>query len=135
MTDYILKAEPAVAVLTPYALARSAHHMYEMARAYDGGGDASLIRLYACCVAIELGLKAAILGEDCTPAKKIELKKIGHDLVELNVKFDMTFPNQTLFEAADVDALAAINSFFKQKGLEYFTLPVLESGERRRRHA
>ena len=41
MTDYILKAEPAVAVLTPYALARSAHHMYEMARAYDGGGDAS----------------------------------------------------------------------------------------------
>lgn len=125
MVDHVIRVEPAMAVLTPYALARSSHHLFSMARAYETEEDAWLIRLYALCAAIELGLKAAILGEDCTTANKAKLKGIGHDLMELDAEYVAVF-GASLFDGADLDALNEINPHFRQKGLEYFTLPVLE---------
>lgn len=124
--NFTLKAEPTVAVLTPLALAKSAHHMFCMAKNYAAEGDAFLMRQYLFCVAIELGLKAAILGEDCTPDQKKALKDIGHDLLRLSAEFTATF-GSSLFDQADMAALALINDHFRQKGLEYFTMPVLKS--------
>ena len=42
MTDYVLKVEPAMVVLTPYALARSSHHLFSMARSYHAARDSLL---------------------------------------------------------------------------------------------
>ena len=93
MADHILRAEPVIAVLTPYVLARSAHDAYCMARDYVGDKSGWLMRLYMFCVTIELGMKGAILA-NCTAAVKAELKsrKIGHDLSKLHDKFLEIFP-------------------------------------------
>lgn len=126
MADHVLNAEPVMAVLTPYAMARSAHHLFQMARAYNAKADATPIRLYVFCVSIEIGMKAAILGEDCTEVNKQLIKGIGHDLVKLNAQFETTFQNKLLDED-DIDALTKINPYFRDKGLEYFTTPMLVS--------
>jgi hypothetical protein len=125
MTDHVIKIEPMMGVFTPYALARSSHHLFNMACTYDSEKDAWLIRLYMFCAAIELGLKAAILGEDCTAEKKLMMKQIGHDLLKLNAEFELA-RGVPLFDEGDVTALDLINPHFRQKGLEYFTLPILE---------
>ncbi|MEA3054225.1 MAG: hypothetical protein QOG72_3128 [Sphingomonadales bacterium] len=126
MADHILRAEPVIAVLTPYVLARSAHDAYCMTRDYVGDKSGWLMRLYMFCVTIELGMKGAILAENCTAAVKAELKsrKIGHDLSKLHDKFLEIFP--PIFNQVQVEAIERINAYFRDKGLEYFTPTVME---------
>lgn len=126
MANSTLKVQPIMGVITPYALAKFAHHMFCMARGYPVEGDAFLSRQYLYCVAVELGLKGAILGNDCTNDKKKSLQNMGHDLVKLDKHFEKIF-GESLFDQEDKDAITMINPYFKGKGIEYFTPDVLES--------
>lgn len=126
MVDHTLNVEPVMVVLTPYALSRSSHHLFNMGSLYVGEGDAFLIRLYVLCAGIELGLKAAILGDDCTEDNKQLLKTFGHDLLKLCQQFS-TVHDAALLDDSDIQALMKINPYFRHKGLEYFTVPVLAS--------
>ena len=116
-----------MAVLTPYALARMSRHMFGAGRDYETADKVPLVKFYLFCASIELGLKSAILATDCTKNRKDFLKsKIGHDLEkairECEKLYDLSF-----LERKDIEAIQAINPFFKGKGLEYFTLEMMSA--------
>lgn len=127
MTDTVIQIPPTIAVLTPLALAKMSNHFHVASEKHDTGDEKiSLFRYYLFCVAIELGLKAAILSVDCTDEKKELNKKIGHDLLRAievcKEGFDLSF-----LDAEEVESIGAINNYFKGKDLEYFTLDMLIS--------
>lgn len=124
--EYKLKAEPAVFAITCFASAKMSHHLFNMARTYGEDGDAWLARTYLYCASIELGLKASILGLDCTVAEKKRMKAIGHDLIVLKDEFEKAH-GIVIFDPEDVDAMNRINGYFMRKGIEYFDITVLTS--------
>lgn len=123
----IIQIEPAVWVVTPYALAKFSHHTFEMASAYGREDRGSFVpKLYFFCVSTELGLKASILAPNCNSARKTLIKQLGHDLVEA-VAVAKSECGVDLFTPEELEAVARINPFYRHKALEYFTSPMLGS--------
>ena len=124
MVAYVLHAEGATVALTPYIMARTAHHFFTMSHGYDTGKEIPFARHYLYCASIEIGLKAAILANECSEARKKFIKSLGHDLTKACGSFQQ-FYGSDLWSADDIEAVTAINPFFANKGLEYFTIDVL----------
>ena len=120
MTDQELKPPVLVVAFTPFAMAKSSHHLFNMARGYQGDKVAWAPRLYVLCAAIEIGMKAAMLGEDYSDANKGLMKSIGHDLDKLAERFKVVH-GEGILAQENLDALSRINPYFKNKGLEYFS--------------
>ena len=118
--------KPAIAAITPYAMARMSHHFFEAGRQYvPVGKEVPLVKYYLYCASIELAAKAAVLATDCTPEHKEQLRKqIGHDLVKALTKLTDHYDTNFLGEA-DHEVIAKVNPYFKGKGLEYFTLEMM----------
>ncbi|MBT2133941.1 hypothetical protein KK137_06305 [Croceibacterium sp. LX-88] len=106
-------------------MAKISNDLFSMAASYDCDG-AFLARMYVLCASIEIGLKAAILADDCTPERKAELPTLAHDLCKVVGRFEEIY-GERMFDTQDNAHLAAATVHFKAKGLEYFTLPVLGS--------
>jgi len=123
--NYVMRAEPAIAVITPHGMAKTAVDFFKMAEEYKSDATISLARYYLFCASIELGLKAAILATDCTTHKKKHIQKLGHDLLAVYNDFAENYA--AIWDSSDVVAVTAINPFFKKKGLEYFTIDVLSA--------
>jgi hypothetical protein len=122
----ILKPELLIAPIQPYSLARSAHHLFAMARQYTDEKDSSLTRQYLYCVAIELGMKAALLNKDSSAASRSIIKKqIRHDLARLIETFRSAY-DLDLFDGDDLTAIAKINPYFEYKDLEYFEASIVD---------
>ena len=119
----IVNIKPAVAVITPYAMANISDDLFRMGENFIQGKIIPLAQYYVYCASIEIGLKSAILAIDCTKEKKKLIKDMGHDLVAARLEFEKTY--QSLWDASDLEVVENINPFFKHKGLEYFTLDVL----------
>lgn len=113
-----------MAVITPYALARFSHNFFKMTTEHITESDSFLPHLYLYCVSIELGLKAAILAEDCTEKSKGYIKELGHDLLKVRDRFEEIYGTDWL-NTENITVLKQINPYFKSKGLEYFTIEVL----------
>ncbi|HCC04955.1 TPA: hypothetical protein DEP58_01450 [Patescibacteria group bacterium] len=111
--------------LTPYAFAKMSNHFYNATLEYKiKNENISLFYFYMHSVAIELALKASILSKDSSKGKIDFVKnKIGHDLEKAMNEFSKLFDSSFL-KNRDVDAIHKISPFFKEKGLEYFTLPI-----------
>lgn len=114
-----------MAVMTPYAMAAMAHHFYEAGKYRDKEVKTILFPYYCFCASIELATKSAILALDCTSKEKIRLKqKIGHDLIkaieECGTKYNLSFLSDE-----DKKLISSVNIFYKNKGLEYFTIEML----------
>lgn len=119
----VVKAEPGSVVLTPYVMARTANDMFQMADAFPTGAEVPLAKYYVFCASIEIGMKAAILGNDCTSENKKLIKSFGHNLCEVHDTFKQIYGSP--WDKTERQAIAVINPYFKKKGLEYFTIDVL----------
>lgn len=124
-SDVVVQVEPAALIISPYALAKSAEHFFEMATAYSANGSARAARLYIYCVAIELGLKAGIRAKDWSKENRERVRrKIGHNLTEAARECEEIYGVLLSEEArATIDE---INPYFKRKELEYFEPAMME---------
>lgn len=125
--NVIVKVKPAMAVMTPYALARMSRDMFGAGKHYKTDDKVPLIKYYLFCASIELGLKAAILATDCTSKRKKHLRsEIGHDLEkavgECSKLYGLGF-----LKKSDLEVIRKINPYFKGKGLEYFTGEMMQA--------
>ncbi|MGK2740504.1 hypothetical protein ACSHT0_06380 [Tepidicaulis sp. LMO-SS28] len=119
----VIKAETGMVVLTPYAMAQISDDFFMMADTNLEKRAFPLARYYILCASIEVGLKAAILAEDCTAERKELLRQLGHDLLKIHKRFEESYPR--IWDLEDASTVTKINPFFKKKGLEYFTSDVL----------
>ena len=124
MVAYRLHAEGGTIALTPYIMARTAHHFFTMSHGYESGREIPFARHYLYCASIEIGQKAAILANECSAVRKKLIKSFGQDLTKAWGSFQQFYGSQ-LWSAEDIAAVTAINPFFVNKGLEYFTIDVL----------
>lgn len=120
---HVISVEPVVAVMTPFMMARISEDLFKMAEQYERSDTVPLARYYVLCASIEIGLKSAILANDCNDAQKKAIKAMGHDLLKVHKGFVEIYPE--IFDADDLEAVAKINPHFKGKGLEYFTSDLL----------
>lgn len=119
--------KPALAVITPYALARMSRHMFGASVDYRTDDRVPLIKYYLFCASIELGLKSAILADDCTNDRKKFLRnKVGHNLIKVVTECEGIHKLDFLDEE-DLKIIEKINPYFKGKGLEYFTIEMMEA--------
>lgn len=119
----IMNVEPGAGVITPYGMARTANDMFRMADAYPVNDIVSLAKYYVFCASIEIGMKAAILGVDCTSKNKELIKSLGHDLCKVHDTFRKNYDSP--WGKDDLNAITAINPYFSKKGLEYCTTDVV----------
>lgn len=110
-------------VITPYALAKMSEDLYLSSKNYSPERF-PLVNYFLYCASVELGLKAAVLNVNCSQARKQEMKTIRHDLSMLISRFE-TIVRNDLMNEEDKKILRAINRFYKDKGLEYFTSAVM----------
>ena len=78
---HVIRVEPVMSVITPFALAAFSHDIFSMCAAYNDIPKGFLSKSYLYCVSIELGMKAAIIAIDCNDASKALIKTFGHDLI------------------------------------------------------
>lgn len=121
-----MKVEAAHFNLSSYGWAKFSQHAQAMAAGYPDGDATRGPKLYFYSLAIELGLKAAIFAKNPLPATKAELKKLGHNLIELLDRFEEDW-GVPLLSAEERDHVNRVNNYFKHKGLEYFTGEMLEA--------
>jgi hypothetical protein len=119
----VVEIEPVAAVVTPYGMAKTSHDMFLMADAHPVEESVPLAQYYVFCASIEIGLKAAILGNDCTSGNKKAIKGFRHDLCKVHEAFKKTYASP--WDEDDLKSISAINPYFSKKGLEYFTMDVI----------
>ena len=124
VSTQVIKVTPALAVMTPMALATFSHDMFNMCSGYASDTKAFISKPYLYCVSIELGLKAAILAVDCNDESKKLIKSLGHNLISTYNCFKEHYETD-LFDNSDITTIEMINPYFRKKGLEYFTPEVL----------
>lgn len=124
VADQILRPEAVQVNFSSYGWAKFSQHAHAMAAGYADAAPGP--KLYFFCLAIELGLKAAIYAKSPSPATKGQLKRIGHNLVALLERFEDDWA-VGLLNAQQIDHLARINRYFEHKGLEYYTGEMLEA--------
>lgn len=107
-------------VITPFATARMSSQMFAAAKAVDTGSEFPRVKYYLYCAAIELALKAAILGRDCSEQTKILVKGYSHDLERALDKCAAVYDLGFLTED-DKGVIRQINPYFRNKSLEYMT--------------
>ncbi len=113
--------------LTPYVLARISESFYFASKNYESK-EIFTFNYYLYCASIEIGLKSAILSKDNSFKNKKKIKnEIGHDLVKAICEFEQAFNGQIIINQEDKENIEKINKFYKNKGLEYFTIDVLVS--------
>lgn len=127
--DVVVSIKPAQAVLTPFAMAGISEDLYQSSVGYQPKSRFPLTNYFLCSASIELGLKAAILSLDCSKANKEKIKKFGHDLNKTLDCFENKF-DRKFFSTSERKMIDCVNEYYKNKGLEYFTLPVLSSSLR-----
>jgi hypothetical protein len=120
---HVISVEPIMAVVTPFMMARISDDLYKMADRHESGHNVPLARYYVLCASIEIGLKSAILANDCTSGQKKAIKAMGHDLLKVHSGYAAIYPD--VFDHDDLNAVSEINPYFKSKGLEYFTTDLL----------
>ena len=123
---HVIRIEPAMAVMTPLALASFSHHIFNMCSDYGTENKGFLAQSYLFCVSIELGLKAAIVAIDCNDESKKLIKSLGHDLIAVHDCFKKHYQKQ-IFDQSDFDVLESVNAHYHRKGMEYFSPQVMLS--------
>ncbi|MXQ08037.1 hypothetical protein GQ651_09295 [Alphaproteobacteria bacterium GH1-50] len=113
-----LKAEPGRFDYTPYHMARLAYDIFQSAKSFDSGKERKLYRYFLYSVAIELVLKALLLNNNNTQARKDENQRIRHDLSKLSRSAQPQLPDGFL-TADDIRAIDDVSPFFSGKALEY----------------
>lgn len=124
----VVTPEPAEVKITPYALAMMSDDMHKSSQGYKPVRF-PLINYYLYAASIELGLKSAILSVECSEQKKKQLKNIGHNLEELIAVYEAEV-NSNFFKASETQVVLAVNKYFSNKSLEYFTETMLEAALR-----
>jgi hypothetical protein len=121
-TQYILvNTKPGVLLITPYAMAKMSTDLHFSSKNYSPGKRFPLVNYFLYCASIELALKATILSVNYTkPQLHILQKDVSHDLIKLVKEFKGEVKID-LLEDDEVQVLAQVNKFYKDKGLEYFT--------------
>ena len=104
-------------------MALTSDDLFKMAAAHQKGDHVPLAKYYVLCVSIELGLKAAVLASGCTSERKGYIKRLSHDLVAVHEGFAKTFSSP--LGAVDLEAISKINTYFKNKSLEYIKADLL----------
>lgn len=119
-TSTTISIPPILVVITPFATAKMSSQMFAAAKAVDTGSEFPRVKYYLYCAAIELALKAAILGRDCSAQTKKMVKGYSHDLEKALDKcaadYDLSFLSES-----DKGAIKKINPYFRSKSLEYMT--------------
>ena len=119
-----MKADPATLDFTPYALATLSDGFCETGKTASENAH-QLVRYFIYCRSIELGLKACVLNNNCTPEVKMILStKIGHDLIKAKNLAEKTLKT-TLFSEEQNEVLRVVNISYKKKGIEYFTVDMI----------
>lgn len=120
----IFKAETLNINFTSYALAKMSNGLFIITES-NKENDVLTLKHYLYCASIELGLKASILSVINSKDVKDELKyKIGHDLIKVNSLFIKKM-KYSILDYNDLVTITKINPFYKNKGLEYITTPVI----------
>ena len=127
MSDFAIKLEPIVVNLTPHALARTSEAFYNAAERVEDK-EIWTFKYFLYCGSIEIGIKAIILAKDNSKEMKELLKSkrkgFGHNLIALVQRLEQIGEGQ-LLDHKSKGTIAMINSFYKDKGLEYFTQDVI----------
>jgi hypothetical protein len=106
---------------TPYALARMSDSFFRLTKSYKGK-DTLIPKYFLYCVSIELGLKSSILSIDDSKTVKDKLKKeVSHNLITAYDLFLENNPRVTVFSEDNLKSLKKVNTYFKNKSLEYIT--------------
>jgi hypothetical protein len=116
--------EPAHVAFTPFAMAGISEDLFCSAVSYTPEKRFPVANFFLFAASIEIGQKAAILSKDCSAANKEKIKKLGHDLDAVDRCFQEEL-DQILFAKEDLAVLSAVNVFYRDKGLEYFTAPMI----------
>lgn len=126
MNNAQVKLETVNVNITSFGLAKMSNGLFNASENYSAT-DIPLLNFFLYCASIELGLKASILSVDNSKNQKVDLKSkdIGHDLEKIYSRFKFLFPEEELFLPCDVQALQKINRFYRDKGIEYITLPMI----------
>jgi hypothetical protein len=122
----VVSLKPVQAVFTPFVMARMSEDLFRSSESYRPDERFPLINFFLYCASIEIGLKSAILSKDCTQKNKARIKKCGHHLDKVLSEFEADF-NYSLFTNNEESTIFAANVYYRDKGLEYFTTPVLGS--------
>ncbi len=117
--------QPAKAVITPYAMAKMSEELFQASENYKPNRF-PLVNYFLYAASIEVGLKASILAIDCTKKKKNKIKNISHNLKKLVEEFEALIVKD-FFSEEGKECITQLNTHYQDKGLEYFTLPVLTS--------
>ena len=127
MNKYIINCETDHINITPYALAKISEAFYFASKNYQAS-EIFTFNYFLYCASIEIGLKSAILSKDNSFENKKTVKQnIRHDLIKAIGKFEQYFNGQTIINSKDCESIKKINNFYKEKGLEYFTIDVITS--------
>jgi hypothetical protein len=111
--------------MTPYVLALGSSDLRRAAENLVISERFPVTNFLLHAMSIEIGLKAAILNQDCSAEMKGRIKdEIRHDLLKAHQMYQNIFQD-TLFDEADLNALEKLNRYFKRKDLEYFTAEML----------
>jgi len=113
-------------VITPVVMAQRSEDFHKASESYRPEKGYPVINHFLYLVSIELGLKSAILSVDCSKdnIEKLKKKPFGHNLLKCIEEFEKITGN-SLFDKGDIKALEDINTYYKNKGLEYFTADMM----------
>ncbi len=114
--------KPVKGSLTPFAMANMSEDLHNSSLNYQPIKRFPLTNFFLYSVSIELGLKAAILSKGNTSERKELLKKIGHNLEGVLDRFEKEL-GVYLFTKADRVVISKVNFYYKNKSLEYFSIP------------
>lgn len=116
--------EPINFNITPFAMAGISEDLYGSSIAYSSNKRFPVVNFFLYAASIEIGLKSAILSKDCTFLGKNKIKKLGHHLDKVLECFKNEVDSD-LFSNGDIEVILSVNVFYHDKGLEYFTTPMI----------
>jgi hypothetical protein len=127
--NIVIRVQPATVHISPFGFHRYAKEYFRAALAYEPADGFSPVRYYLVCHAIEVCLKAFLLGKGVPKTKLKNPNLLGHDLVKVLARSRAcgldTYRPLTADEEAE---LVRANAYYSKKGFEYFEVTKAATG-------